>query len=247
MKSEKLYMYGKHALTEALAHMPQAVKKVFLAEAIGGDIRKLLDTHNIPYVPLKEEEKRQVAADAAHQGVIAVVDTEKLQQPFDTFINHLSVTADTCLVLLDELQDPHNVGAIIRSAAGFGATAVLIPEHNQAPITAAVIKTSAGMAFRIPLVRIGNVNTTLRALKEKGFWVYGLAMEGSKELGTESFDAPTVLVVGNEGEGIRQKTLELCDVTLRIPMHPRTESLNAAVSAAVVLYQWSTTHTAVLK
>ena len=141
--------------------------------------------------------------------------------------------------MLDELQDPHNVGAIIRSAAAFGATGVLLPEHNQAPVTGTVIKTSAGMVFRIPLVKIGNVNQTLRLLKEKGYWVYGLAMDGSSNLQKTTFDTPVVFVIGNEGEGIRQKTLELCDIKITIPMNPRCESLNAAVAASVVLYEWS--------
>jgi len=121
-------------------------------------------------------------------------------------------------------------------------SAVLIPEHNQAGVTGAVVKTSAGMAFRIPLVSIGNVNHALDVLKEKGFWIYGLAMDGTTALGTDAFDAPTAFVVGNEGAGIREKTLATCDATISIPMHTRTESLNAAVSAAVVFYEWSKKH-----
>ncbi len=242
MKSEKVYMYGRHALMEALAHKPEAIKKVFLADTIGNDIRKLLDEKRISYASLKAEEKRQVSSDAPHQGVIAVLDPDTLVQTFDAFIESFTPTGDSCLVLLDELQDPHNVGAIIRSAAAFGAAAVLIPEHNQAPLTGAVIKASAGMVFRIPLVQIGNINHTIRTLKDRGFWGYGLALEGAHNVQQEKFDAPTLFIVGNESEGIRQKTLELCDVILRIPMHQRTESLNAAVSAAIVLYQWSGQH-----
>jgi 23S rRNA (guanosine2251-2'-O)-methyltransferase len=145
-------------------------------------------------------------------------------------------------VLLDELTDPHNVGAIIRSAAAFGAAGVLIPSHNQAPITGTVVKTSAGMAFRIPLIAIGNVNQAVDALVKEGFRTYGLVMDGSRNVAEEKFDAPSLFIVGNEGAGIRQKTLERCDVKLRIPMNERAESLNASVSAAVVLYQWSVKH-----
>jgi 23S rRNA (guanosine2251-2'-O)-methyltransferase len=143
---------------------------------------------------------------------------------------------------MGEVQDPHNVGAIIRSAAAFGLAGVLIPEHNQAGVTGAVVKSSAGMAFRIPLVTIGNVNHTIKVLKEKGFWIYGLAMDGTAVLGTDAFDAPAAFVVGNEGAGIREKTLLACDVTLQIPIHARTESLNAAVSSAIVFYEWSRKH-----
>jgi len=242
MLREKVYIYGKHALTEALANTPHIIKKVFatdgvLDEAIIAQLKK----HNISLSPLKGE-AQNVSKDASHQGVIVTIDPTDLLLELKTFLSTLDLSKNPSLVLLDEVQDPHNVGAIIRSAAAFGASAVLIPQHNQAQVTGAVVKTSAGMAFRIPLVSIGNVNQTLAILKEHRFWIYGLAMEGSKELVQEKFDAPAVFVVGNEGEGIHKRTLELCDVTLNIPMHPRTESLNAAVSAAIVLYSWSQQH-----
>jgi 23S rRNA (guanosine2251-2'-O)-methyltransferase len=159
----------------------------------------------------------------------------------------ITITDSTMLVLLDELTDPHNVGAIIRSAAAFGAAGVLLPSHNQAPITGAVVKASAGMAFRIPVVTIGNVNQTVDALKKELFRVYGLVMNGSMNIAEAKFDGPTLFIVGNEGAGIRQKTFERCDVRLRIPMDERCESLNASVSAAVVLYAWSIKHPDALK
>ncbi len=98
------------------------------------------------------------------------------------------------------------------------------------------------MAFRVPLVAIGNTNHTIRVLKDKFFTVYGLAMDGSRTLSQEKFDTPAVFIVGNESKGIREKTLALCDTLLRIPMHPRCESLNAAVGAAIVLHEWSNQH-----
>ena len=101
------------------------------------------------------------------------------------------------------------------------------------------MKASAGMVFRVPIVSIGNVNRTIELLKERDFRAYALAMEGPKTVSEEIYETPAVFVVGNEGKGIRQKTFEHCDVTLRIPMHPRCESLNASVSAAVALYAWS--------
>jgi 23S rRNA (guanosine2251-2'-O)-methyltransferase len=158
---------------------------------------------------------------------------------FDPSTSSGQEPAHPCFVLLDELHDPHNVGAIIRSAAAFGASAILMPEHNQSPITGTVIKTSAGMVFRIPIVKIGNVNQTVRLLKEKHMWSYGLVMDGDTTLQKAEFDSPTLIIVGNESDGIREKTLELCDVKLTIPMDPNCESLNASVAASVVLYEWS--------
>lgn len=241
---EKVYIYGKHALMEALRNAPKVVRKVFLApDLLDGELRLLLEKNTISTATLAPGKgKELVGKDTAHQGVIFTMDPSALLIPFDDFIATLDVKKNPAVAVLGEVQDPHNVGAIIRSAAAFGLSGVLIPQHNQAGITGAVVKTSAGMAFRIPLVSIGNVNNTLEVLKEKGFWTYGLAMNGATTLGTDAFDAPTAFVIGNEGAGIREKTLAACDVTLSIPMHPRTESLNAAVSAAVVFYEWSKKH-----
>jgi 23S rRNA (guanosine2251-2'-O)-methyltransferase len=242
MQREKVYIYGKHALREALINTPHIIKKVFAADGVlDAETLRLLNEKHIAPASLKGE-TQNVSKDASHQGVIVTIDPTELLLDLKPFLTSLDITHNPSLVLLDELQDPHNVGAIIRSAAAFGVAGVLIPQNNQAQITGAVVKTSAGMAFRVPLVSIGNVNQTLAILKEHKFWVYGLAMEGSKELREEKFDTPTVFVVGNEGEGIHKRTLELCDVALRIPMHPRTESLNAAVSTAIVLYEWSQQH-----
>jgi 23S rRNA (guanosine2251-2'-O)-methyltransferase len=242
MKEDKIYLYGKHALREALLARPEAIQKVFLDKNAENDaeLMTLIKMHNVSVSSMKGDESRnKVGGDAVHQGVIAVVAQLKLYAPLDTVREEMKKKVNPCIVLLDELQDPHNVGAIIRSAAAFGASAILLPEHNQAPVTGTVIKTSAGMAFRIPIVQIGNVNQTIRLLKEDGFWVYGLVMEGTTELSKATFDTPTLFVIGNESTGIREKTLELCDVTLSIPMEPNCESLNASIAASVVLYEWS--------
>ncbi|OGG76460.1 23S rRNA (guanosine(2251)-2'-O)-methyltransferase RlmB [Candidatus Kaiserbacteria bacterium RIFCSPLOWO2_01_FULL_55_19] len=240
----KVYMYGKHALKEALLNAPKIIRKVFLSPDIhDAELRALLEKHSIPTAELaRGSEKGLVGRDTAHQGVIATMNPSSLLIPLPAFLNTLDIRKNPAVVILGEVQDPHNVGAIIRSAAAFGLAGVLIPGHNQAGVTGAVVKTSAGMVFRIPLVSIGNVNNTLKILKEKGFWIYGLAMDGQTALSAEAFNAPSAFVIGNEGAGIREKTIQACDVTLSIPMHTRTESLNAAVSAAVVFYEWSKKH-----
>ena len=243
-RQEKVYIYGKHALMEALAHTPRVIRKVYLAPDMrDAELRALLTRHAIFAAPLAPGKgKELVGRDTTHQGVIAIMDPSSLLVSLDDFLKALDIKTNPSVAVLGEIQDPHNVGAIIRSAAAFGLSGVLIPEHNQAGITGAVVKASSGMVFSIPLVSIGNVNHTIKVLKEKGFWIYGLAMNGATKLGAEAFDAPSAFVIGNEGAGIREKTLVACDVTLKIPMHERTESLNAAVSAAVVFYEWSRKH-----
>ncbi len=249
MAQGNTYIYGKHALKEALAHKPGAVKKVFLSHNLeDAELRELVAKQGIKALELRGgAEKKGIPDGAAHQGVVALVDAEKLTTSYEEFMRGRTASVNTALVLLDEIQDPHNVGAAIRSAAAFGIAGVLIPPHNQAPITGAVVKVSAGMAFRIPLVSIGNVNTTLRDLKERGFWIYGLLGGEGNSVSREKFDAPAVFVLGNESEGIRAKTREVCDILLSIPTHPQCESLNVAAAAAVTFYEWSRHHQEALR
>jgi len=237
-KPEKVYIYGRHSLTEALRDKPKAIKAVFLANADSeAEIVRLATEASVPVKPFGSED-REVGKDAVHQGIIGVLDPAKLFVDLKSFLSGLDMSTNPAVAVCAEVQDPHNLGAIVRSAAAMGLAGVIIPEHRQAPITGTVVKTSVGMVFRIPLIRVGNVNQTLRELKEQDFWIYGLDMEGGN-LTTTKFDRPSVFMVGNEGDGIREKSLELCDYKLSIPMHSRAESLNAAVSAAVVFFEWS--------
>lgn len=238
-KDDKIYIYGRHAVTEAVNNAPQAIKTIFLRNLEEeSELVSLADAAGILVKQLGKGEVTKVGEDTAHQGIIGVINQDKLFTPLEQFLDTLDMSKNPAITLCAEVQDPHNVGAIVRSAAAFGLAGVIIPEHRQSPVTGTVAKTSAGMIFRLPLIKVGNVNQTLRILKEKGFWIYGLDMEG-ETLTETKFDRPSVFVVGNEGTGIREKSLELCDYTLSIPMHERAESLNAAVSAAVVFYEWS--------
>lgn len=249
MKQTETYIYGKHAVREALERKPEVFSTLYLShEMDDADIRALAKKLGIKTLVLEGKKlPGGIPSDAVHQGVIARVITASLLIPFRDFADSLSVTPDTGLVLLGEVQDPHNVGAVIRSAAAFGLSGVLIPEHRQAPVTGTVIKVSAGMAFSVPLVSIGNVNTTIRELKDRGFWVYGLAGEATTSVFDESFSKPSLFVLGNEGDGLREKTREHCDELIKIPMHPQAESLNASASAAVVFGTWSQQHQSALQ
>lgn len=238
--NEQTYIFGKHAVGEALRRAPEAVRHLYFVE--GHSTEELLaktKTLKVPFDRCDEKHlPREVGRDAVHQGVIALISPQKILREYKEFIDSLEVTNDTALVVLNELNDPQNVGAIIRSAAAFGVAGILIPEHRQAPITGTVVKVSAGMAFVLPIVSIGNVNTVLRDLKDKGFWIYGLTGEGSVRITEERFTKPSVFVFGNEGRGIREKTEEVCDFRLSIPIEKDVESLNVASSAAVTLYAW---------
>lgn len=249
MAQTNSYIYGRHALVEALQYAPKALRKVFLAPQFADEeLTALIRKAGIQVTPIAGGKMPAGAEkEDVRQGIIGLLAPENILRSYKEFADSLKVGPGTSLVLLDELQDPHNVGAIIRSAAAFGVSGILLPEHNQSPITGTVIKVSAGMAFRVPLVTVANVNSTLRDLKERGFWIYGLDMNQDHSTATEKFDAPAIFVMGNEAKGIRQKTLELCDIILSIPMSPRCESLNVAASTAVTLYAWSLQHPEALR
>lgn len=245
----KIYIYGKHVLAEALEHSPQALEEIFLSpkfddENLQALVRKLFVKTS---VLIGNKLPREVNPSAAHQGVIGLLSFDRLARPYGEFIKGLKIGPDTSLALLGELSDPQNVGAVIRSAAAFGLSGVLIPEHNQAQITGSVVKVSAGMAFRIPLVSIGNVNAAVRDLKENGFVVYGLSGDAKYTVTKEQFELPSLFILGNESEGIREKTRGLCDKLLSIPINPRCESLNAAAAAAAAFYCWSVKHPEALR
>ena len=249
MSLSKTYIYGRHALVEALRNIPSALEKVFVLPGLADqELLALIEKAGVPIKTLASNNQlRDVDHSAVRQGVFGLLSPSKLLKAYKEFIEGLSITSETSLVLLDEIQDPHNVGAIIRSAAAFGVSGILISEHNQAPITDTVIKVSSGMAFRVPIVLVGNINATLRDLKTRGFWIYGMDETATHPVSAESFSAPTLFIMGNEATGIRQKTRELCDVLLSISIDSQCESLNVAAATAVTLYAWSLQHPNVLK
>lgn len=243
-KTEVEYIFGKHAVRELLTERPDVIVEAYGAADFSDEqILQLLEAQKIPIRVLNlKNPPRGISAKASHQGIVAGILPAKLTIPYKVFKQSLQKAPHTALLVLGEVQDPHNVGAVIRSAAAFGLAGVLIPPHNQAPVTGTVVKVSAGMAFRIPLVTIPNVNTVLRDLQADGFWVYGLEGNGTTSTVTEKYSRPSVFVLGNEGSGLRPKTKEQCDELISIPMHPRCESLNAAAATAIVLASWSAQH-----
>lgn len=168
--------------------------------------------------------------DMNHQGVMVEVDSYNYKSIND-------IKDATRLILLDKIEDPHNLGAIIRSAESFGFDAVIIPERRSAKVTATVYKTSAGAINNIDLVIVTNLNKTIEKLKENGFWVYGLAGEATSKLSETDLSGKVALVVGNEADGISRLTREKCDSLVKIPMIGKVNSLNASVASAIAMYE----------
>ncbi len=248
-QDKKICIYGKHALTEALLYAPQVLHRVYLSKEVNDpQLRKTLKSAGVNVASLGVGNRLTgITGKESHQGIVGYIMLDKLMVSYDEFSKSLKVTDNTSLLILGEIEDPHNVGAIIRSAAAFGVSGVLIPKHNQAPITGAVVKVSAGMAFRIPIVSVGNINTAVRDLKDKGFWIYGLDGKAEQTASEEKYDKPSVFILGNEAKGIREKTRDICDILLSIPINSQCESLNVAALTAIMLFTWSSQHPGALK
>jgi len=236
-----IHIYGVHPAQQVLQHRPEVIDEAFFANNFADDsLRQLAQSKDVTVRSFQPDSPpRSVTEKDAHQGVVAKINTDTLTKNRDEFISELADPPEMNVVILGELEDPQNVGAIIRSAAAFGFGGVLIPQRRQTQITPAVVKVSAGMAFRIPLVSIGNVNTTLEKLKDAGLWIYGLDEAGDRKLNDQSFEHDVGLVVGNEADGIREKTKDHCDQIVQIPTKNRIP-LNAAAAGAVGCYAVST-------
>jgi 23S rRNA (guanosine2251-2'-O)-methyltransferase len=225
---------GVHPVREALrARRP--LDKVLVAKGSGGPrIQEIIDLCRDSSVPVRFEPREildRLSKGLPHQGVVAFGAAHG-------FVELSEVTSDArLLVLLDGVEDPHNLGAIIRTAHAAGADAVIVPERRAAPLTETVERAAAGAMEYLPVARVTNVTQSLEKLKQQGFWIYGLDDQGA-ELYTEvEYARPTVIVLGSEGKGIHQGVQKHCDVLVKIPMAGEVSSLNVSVAAGVVLFE----------
>lgn len=236
-----LFIYGRHPVLEMLERDPEKMDKIYVRDSLThasiAQIHQLASQHHIPVQKVPPRKLAELVGSVNDQGIVAQISPIAYWE-LREWLDELDLNTKPLVILLDEIEDPHNFGAILRTAAAVQASGVIVPKHRQAPITPAVIKTSAGTAGRVPVVRVVNVNAAIRDLQQAGFWIYALDQTSDTVLWDHAFDTPVALIVGSEGKGIRTKTLELSDFQLNIPMENQVESLNASVSAALVMYEW---------
>ncbi|HLR24309.1 MAG TPA: 23S rRNA (guanosine(2251)-2'-O)-methyltransferase RlmB [Fodinibius sp.] len=236
-----IYIYGRNPLREALNTEAERVEKIFVRDSLRdaqlAEIFNLASQHRIPISHVPGAKLYELVGSVNDQGVAALMSAVSYYD-FGQWLDGIDTSSYPAVLLLDGIEDPGNLGAILRTAAAAGIAAVLVPKHGQAPVNATVYKTSAGTAGRIPIVRAGNLNQAIMKLKDAGFWIGGLDMNGDTNLWDLQVDRPLAFVIGSEGSGIRQKTLEHCDYNFRIEMENRVESLNASVSSALLCYEW---------
>ena len=226
-----MLVYGRNVAKEVL-QKPEKVKKVLLQKDFNDKtINSLLEKNKIKIEYL--DKKGFLPFDKySHQGII--LDIEDFS--YTNFKDFLDID-DAKVVILDHLEDPHNLGAIIRTCEAAGITGIIIPKDRSVDINSTVMKTSAGALENVKVAKVTNLVNVIGELKENGFWIVGTAMEGNFDYRDIDYTGKIALVIGNEGNGISKAVLNECDYLARIPMYGKINSLNASVAAGIMIYE----------
>jgi 23S rRNA (guanosine2251-2'-O)-methyltransferase len=232
---------GRKPVIEAL-RAGTNIEKIVLLLGVQGtvieEIRRAAERSNVPVSQASRQEFRELASDATTQGVVAIVHEMKNFVGLDEIVGVAEAKKEKPLILiLDSIEDPQNLGALIRTAECAGVHGVVIPKHHAASVTSGVVKASAGATEHVAMAEVTNIVSTMDELKERGFWTAGVALEGDIPFTGFDYTASAAIVVGNEGKGIRRLVREHCDRLVRIPMYGRVGSLNASVAGALVMYE----------
>lgn len=237
--SEHRHLSGFHAVTARLRVQPESVQMIYVAAARHDRrARELIERAQAAGVAVHAVDEARLAAlcgNDKHQGVVAVVDAAATPRTLDEVLDGLADSP--FLLVLDGVTDPHNLGACMRSADGFGAQAVIVPKDRAVGVNATVAKAASGAADTVPVVSVTNLARSLRELKERGVWIVGADAGGSESLFDADLSGPIAWVLGAEGGGLRRLTRELCDRLVHIPLQGTVESLNVSVAAGLCLYE----------
>ncbi len=235
---------GFHAVNARLERRPETVVEIFVSTSRQDErlarLKALADSLDIEIQAVDSGRLAALAQSDEHQGVVALVETAAdgtTGADFDTVLaRSLKKSVPPLFLLLDQIQDPHNLGACIRSADAFGADAVILPKHGSAPLSAVALKAASGATETTPICHVSNLVQCIETLQQAGVWVLGAEMETDATLFNTTLTGPLAWVLGNEGKGLRRLTRERCDALVAIPMVGAVESLNVSVATAVCLY-----------
>lgn len=213
-----------------------AVDRVMVAKGAGGKrIQEIVDLCRKQSVPVRFEQRyvlEKLAGQASHQGVVAVMAARAYAD------SDQALEAAQMVVVLDGIEDPHNLGAILRTVDAAGGDAVMIPERRAAGLTATVARVSAGASAHVPVVRVTNLGRSLDELKNNGYWIYGLDERGGDRYDTVEYTEPAALVLGREGKGLHEHIRKRCDFLVKIPLSGYVASLNVSVACGIALFDW---------
>jgi 23S rRNA (guanosine2251-2'-O)-methyltransferase len=235
-------LYGINSVLEALRADSRTLNKIIVAEGKEGTsfrtLRELARARQVPLRVRPREVLSKLARGKKHQGVIGLT-AGFSYSTWDALKDKVQSAGGHAIVLiLDSIEDPQNLGSLIRTAEACGAQGVILPKDRAAGITPVVVKASAGASAHLPVIRVTNLASTLEELKKEGFWIVGADPRGDKNLYEMNFDMKVGLVIGSEGKGIRPLVLNKCDYRIAIPMKGKVSSLNAAVAGAVILFEF---------
>jgi 23S rRNA (guanosine2251-2'-O)-methyltransferase len=231
---QSVWLYGRHPVLAALANPERRIERILATKEVADRHAKELGSR--AQILSREEMAHRLPAGAVHQGIAALV--APLEEP--GLEDVLARCGEHALVLaLDQVTDPHNVGAILRSAAAFGAAAVIVTDRHAPADTGVLAKSASGALEIVPLMRAVNLARTMEQLKEAGFWLYGLDERGDAPIGSLDLAGRVCIVLGAEGEGLRRLTAEKCDRLVTIPTNAALAALNVSNAAAVAAYEWA--------
>lgn len=233
---------GRNSILELLKSGKDINKLYIQKGEKHGSIIEIISLARDKKIVIVEEEKYkldQMSQTKNHQGVIAIVPPYEYCDVDDILEEAKNRNEKPFIVILDSIEDPHNLGSIIRTAECAGVHGIIIPKRRSASINSTVNKTSAGAVQYVKVARVNNLNETIKYLKEKDIWIYGTDMNGEKYYNEEKYDSGVAIVIGSEGNGISRLVKENCDFLIKIPMVGKINSLNASVSAGIVMYEIS--------
>nr|WP_300003306.1 23S rRNA (guanosine(2251)-2'-O)-methyltransferase RlmB [Tissierella sp.] len=237
---EDIYIVGRNPVLELLKTDKEIDKIYILKGDLQGSIKKIIGAAKDKKIIIQEIDKRkmdELSDGQTHQGVAALVTGFEYSSIDDIFKKAESLNQPPFIVILDEIEDPHNLGAIIRTCECAGVHGVIIPERRSARVNQTVYKASAGAVNHMLVSSVTNISKTLEILKDKGLWIYGADLSGENYYYKESLQGAIGLVIGNEGKGMSRIVSEKCDVLIKIPMFGNVSSLNASTSAAILIYE----------
>ena len=231
---------GRNPVVEALK-AGTIIEKIVILAGVKGEaiekIRTMAKRNRVPCIEVGKQKFRDLVSDTTTQGVVAIVGTKAYVEVEDILAIAAERNEPAFVLILDEIEDPQNLGALIRTAECAGVHGVIIPKHHAASVNQTVAKTSAGASEHLPVAKVVNIATTLEELKQKGLWIVGADAFAQKLYTQVDYTMPIALVIGNEGKGIRQLVKEKSDFLVTIPLYGKVESLNASVAGALIMYE----------
>ena len=231
---------GRNAVMEALKG-DRTIEAIYVSNnKLEGSINAIMGMAKEQKILIKEVDKRKLDSmcdGETHQGVIAKVTPFKYSEVSDIFELAEQKGEAPFIVILDEVEDPHNLGSIARTAELFGVHGIIIPKRRSASVTATVYKSSVGAIEHVKVAKVNNINSTIEELKEKGVWIYGADIRAEEYSHEVDYSGPCALVIGNEGRGMSKLTVQKCDKLVKIPMVGKINSLNASVAGGIMMYE----------